>query len=247
MAESPSPAARRRMLQRLLQSITSRTRLRHSGGSDTNHAALWITGLAGEVTLESLVALANKHALEEWGIPRLVTGVSSSFTHPQNIYQYYLQAVHAVQAQIVDPQCDYRWEHIGVYKYFSHQWHDLGPRVSAAGFPTGQQPEEDPSLARHRNRRNIQEQSVESLKLIEDSPEAETLLDTLEAIYDSPDSKEHLAQRLHLHRATLYNRLAKIEKIIGKSPMDPAHRLELHLALKLRRWNRRPHLLPEAS
>ncbi|MCI2264475.1 PucR family transcriptional regulator [Sediminivirga luteola] len=71
-------------------------------------------------------------------------------------------------------------------------------------------------------------------------PGADTLIRTLEAVYDSSRPKAELAAALHLHRATLYNRLARIERIIGADPLHQDVRLELHFALKARRWARRP-------
>lgn len=81
------------------------------------------------------------------------------------------------------------------------------------------------------------------LQLLHDAPDGALLADTLEAMYDSSRPKADLARSMHLHRATLYNRLHRIERIIGADPMAPEVRLELHLALKARRWSERPSKL----
>ncbi len=60
---------------------------------------------------------------------------------------------------------------------------------------------------------------------------------TLEAYLDSGGDAQETAGLLHLHRTSLYYRLARIEEVTGRSLKDGADRLELHLALKLARWN----------
>ncbi|MFD0884960.1 PucR family transcriptional regulator, partial [Streptosporangium algeriense] len=60
---------------------------------------------------------------------------------------------------------------------------------------------------------------------------------TLETYLDSGGDAQETARLLHLHRTSLYYRLTRIEEITGRSLKDGANRLELHLALKLARWN----------
>ncbi|MEV8636798.1 helix-turn-helix domain-containing protein [Streptosporangium sp. NPDC051023] len=60
---------------------------------------------------------------------------------------------------------------------------------------------------------------------------------TLETYLDSGGDAQETARLLHLHRTSLYYRLARIEEVTGRSLKDGADRLELHLALKLARWN----------
>ncbi|MFF5210942.1 PucR family transcriptional regulator [Streptosporangium sp. NPDC000396] len=64
-----------------------------------------------------------------------------------------------------------------------------------------------------------------------------TLLATLEAYLDAGGDAQDTARLLHLHRTSLYYRLTRIEELTGRSLKDGAHRLELHLAVKLTRWN----------
>ncbi|WP_406315628.1 helix-turn-helix domain-containing protein [Streptosporangium sp. NBC_01639] len=63
------------------------------------------------------------------------------------------------------------------------------------------------------------------------------LVDTLETYLDRGGDAQQTARLLHLHRTSLYYRLARIEELTGRSLKDGSHRLELHLALKLARWN----------
>ncbi|MEV4249093.1 helix-turn-helix domain-containing protein [Streptosporangium canum] len=60
---------------------------------------------------------------------------------------------------------------------------------------------------------------------------------TLETYLDHGGDAQETARLLHLHRTSLYYRLARIEELTGRSLKDGTQRLELHLALKLARWN----------
>lgn len=68
---------------------------------------------------------------------------------------------------------------------------------------------------------------------------SEPLLVTLEAYLDGGCDARATAQRLHLHRTSLYYRLGRIEELTGRDLSTGAARLELHLALKLVRLARR--------
>jgi hypothetical protein len=69
---------------------------------------------------------------------------------------------------------------------------------------------------------------------------SETLLRTLEVYLDCGCEVRAAAQRLHLHRTSLYYRLGRIAELTGRDLSDGGARLELHLALKLARLARRP-------
>jgi sugar diacid utilization regulator len=77
---------------------------------------------------------------------------------------------------------------------------------------------------------------------LEEHDRANELLPVLELLYDKNGSVQDVAAQLHLHRSSVYNRLARIRSIIGADPLGGAVRLELHLALKARRWMLRPRL-----
>lgn len=66
------------------------------------------------------------------------------------------------------------------------------------------------------------------------------LLPMLELLYDSDSSVQSVAERLHLHRSSIYNRLARVRSILAADPLHGTVRLELHAALKAERWMRRP-------
>lgn len=60
------------------------------------------------------------------------------------------------------------------------------------------------------------------------------LIDTLTIFFDHGGSARRAAEALSIHRATLYQRLRRIEQVTGRDLQDGDHRLALHLGLKLR-------------
>lgn len=77
------------------------------------------------------------------------------------------------------------------------------------------------------------------------------LVQTLETYLAAAGNVQESARRLHIHRATLYYRLSRIEEITGMSLADGEHRLALHLGLKLAHltgqaaWREAEHPAPD--
>ena len=67
------------------------------------------------------------------------------------------------------------------------------------------------------------------------SRNGEVLLATAETFLDLAGSIQRSSEALHIHRATLYQRLARIEEVTGLDLDDGGDRLTLHLGLKLAR------------
>ena len=63
----------------------------------------------------------------------------------------------------------------------------------------------------------------------------QALVDTLETYLDLAGNAHATAERLQLHRTTLYYRLQRVEQLAGTNLKDGNERLCLHLALKLAR------------
>lgn len=61
------------------------------------------------------------------------------------------------------------------------------------------------------------------------------LVDTLETYLDAAGNVQESARRMHIHRATLYYRLSRIEELTGMSLANGQDRLALHLGVKLAR------------
>ena len=65
-----------------------------------------------------------------------------------------------------------------------------------------------------------------------DAPDP-TLADTVKAFLDRAGNVQDTAKHLHIHRQTLYSRLAKVEQHTGLNLSDGHDRLRLHLGLLL--------------
>ncbi|GAA1347311.1 helix-turn-helix domain-containing protein [Arthrobacter roseus] len=144
----------------------------------------------------------------------VILGLSEPFNDVGGLPDACRQARQAVQAAAVDPQLARVSEYcnLGVYQHFA---------AEAAG-PSG------PRSTRFR-------------ELSAGDP-ARELRPLLELLYDHSGSVQDVADVLHLHRSTLYNRLARVRSIIGADPMVGVARLELHVALKTARWAERPRI-----
>lgn len=73
------------------------------------------------------------------------------------------------------------------------------------------------------------------LDRLANSPNASTLIHTAEVFLDSAGSAQRAAAALHVHRATLYQRLARIEQVAHIEFDNGSDRLTLHLGIKLAR------------
>ncbi len=69
-----------------------------------------------------------------------------------------------------------------------------------------------------------------------DSQHGTKLLQTLQTYLESGLNKQEAADRLFIHRQTLYHRLGKIETIIGDDYLKPQKRLSLEMALQIHCW-----------
>jgi len=78
--------------------------------------------------------------------------------------------------------------------------------------------------------------------MLEDHDRNDELIPVLELLYDNDGSVQDVARRLHLHRSSIYNRLGRIRQLLGVDPLKGMLRLELHAALKMRRWAGRPRI-----
>ncbi|MBG0851391.1 helix-turn-helix domain-containing protein [Streptomyces spinoverrucosus] len=141
------------------------------------------------------------------------TGVSAPLRDTGRLPEAYQQAVIAGQAAAVDPA-------VGPLA----SWHSIGPYRF---------------LARHL-RSDVPQQS-DLYDLLRAADTQGELLHTLEVYYDH-SSVNQVADILHLHRTTLYYRLGRIKDAIGADPLEGPTRLELHVAIKAARWQRRPRV-----
>jgi hypothetical protein len=68
-----------------------------------------------------------------------------------------------------------------------------------------------------------------------DAPETLPLVETLETYLDVAGNAQVTAERLNLHRTSLYYRLQRVEQLAGTDLKDGQERLALHMALKVAR------------
>ena len=143
-----------------------------------------------------------------------IIGVSDPISKLTDLPQAYKQAKVAVQAAAVDMQMPrvVHYNQIGVYQF-----------LAGAGTLSPVPPFTMYSV------------------LAAQDPNLE-LVHVLEALYDTNGSMADVADKLHVHRATVYNRLKRVQNIVGADPLSSTVRLDLHLAIKSQRWAKRPLL-----
>ena len=141
-------------------------------------------------------------------------GLSEPFADLRSLPSAYSEARSAVQAARVDAQLGtlVSFRAIGVYQFLAVGGRDVSPSESAL---------------------------FSELREFDRNRE---LLPVLEMLYDKDGSVAEVAEHLHLHRTSIYNRLGRIRSLLGVDPLAGHARLELHLALKADRWAGRPRL-----
>jgi hypothetical protein len=184
----------------------------------SGHSVLLCAPDIGKSALQQVIDRYRSEVGKRAGRPaaRFILGLSEPVVDPRDFEAGLLQAQHAVQAAAVDPQLgDIPWyAEIGVYQFLGA----LGWQAPSPG-------------------------SIHFGELSE-ADRVDELLPVLELLYDKNGSVQDVAGQLHLHRSSVYNRLARIRSAIGADPLAGSVRLELHLALKARRWRRRPRFEP---
>lgn len=165
---------------------------------------------------------AHEHVLQRYaaelskrtGVPAsaIMMGISEPFASLRQLPQAYVESKIAAQAAAVDPSLGATLDIRGAGVY----------EILAGGAA-------DP------------EDSV-FYRLVRDRDAAAELFPVLEMLYDNDGAVAQVADKLHLHRSSVYNRLTRVRGIIGADPLAGRVRLELHLALKAARWAGRPRL-----
>lgn len=180
-----------------------------------SHAILLFRHAAGQA---EQAAIRRRYAerletLTGVGTNRMISGSSQPFAAPDGLATAYAQARWAAQAAAVDAQLG---DSVDFRSIGAYQFLAGGGWQSAA-------------------------RSVYFAEL-EDHDRNSELLPVLELLFDKNGSVQEVADQLHLHRSSVYNRLSRVRSIIGADPLGGQVRLELHLALKARRWSRRPRI-----
>jgi hypothetical protein len=141
------------------------------------------------------------------GVSRVVVGLGEAYPGLADAAGSYREAVRSARVAARLPALGdvARWSELGVYRVLS-MVDPLDVRAVHPGLP----------------------------RLL-DSDGGQVLVDTLETYLDLAGNAHATAERLQLHRTTLYYRLQRVEQLAGTDLKDGHERLCLHLALKLAR------------
>jgi len=161
--------------------------------------------------LHQQLSLSSRHSRDAT-TDRLCTGISQTSSGVEDLPRTYRRAVVAAQTSAVEPLLGdaIDWADIGAYQLIA------GPMKVGDSLPS------------------------DRLSALLAADTTGSLTDTLEVLYDKGENVQAAAEELHVHRTSLYYRLNRIREILGVDPLLGSVRLELHLALKVRRWSRRP-------
>lgn len=205
------------LLQRIsaLQATVGVDAARFSAGTDT-HAVVLFRDAPGKVVHSEVLGRYSAEISRRGGEPErpCLLGVSEAFHDLRRLPDAYAQSRVAVQAAAVDVPLGViaDYRQIGAYQFLAAASRNLSPGESVY------------------------------FAELQDFDTNHELLPMLELLYDSGGSVQDVAAELHLHRSSIYNRLARIRTLIGADPLGGRVRLELHLAMKAHRWSRRPRI-----
>ena len=142
-------------------------------------------------------------------VATVVVGVGQPRPTLPEVRGSYDEAVRAARVAVQLPSAGpvACWSQLGVYRLLSHL---TGDTMDGASVHPG-------------------------LERLLDDPANGPLLDTLEVYLDQAGNAHAAAERMNLHRTSLYYRLQRVEQLAGTDLKDGTERLSLHLALKLAR------------
>jgi hypothetical protein len=184
-----------------------------TAGAETHSVALFVHS-TGRANHAAVLTHYERELAKRSGRPpgRVLVGISEPFTSLRGLPDAYAQSKVAAQAAAVDPALG---ELVDVRSVGVYQL-----MASVVGS--------EPS-------------SVFADLLVEEDRAGE-LLPVLEELYDNDGAVQTVADRLHIHRSTVYHRVARVRKLLGADPLGGRVRQELHLAIKARRWAARPRI-----
>lgn len=188
-----------------------------SAGTET-HAVLLFRESVGRADHAQVLVHYQLELAKRGGrsVERIILGISEPFRALRQLSTAYRQSRLAAQAAAVDPPLGELVDSrsAGIYQLFDRLQSPGGWDDSGSTY----------------------------LGMLEENDRNGELLPVLEMLYDSGGAVQDVAAQLHLHRSSVYNRLARIRQLLGVDPLSGAVRLELHAALKARRWARRPRI-----
>lgn len=137
---------------------------------------------------------------------RVLAGVGRETSALSGIRQSYQEAATALSTQNATPDADVVfYEDAGIYRWVA-------------------------VFAEHEQARQLVDDDLKAV-LAHDRRHHTNLLETLRAYLDCDRSKQQTADRLFIHRQTLYHRLEQLEQLLEVDLEDPAKRLALHVSV----------------
>lgn len=189
-----------------------------SAGTET-HSVVLFRESTGRANHAQLLVHYQLELAKRSGRPvhRIILGISEGFAKTRQLSEAYRQSRVAAQAAAVDPQLgelvDCR--SVGVYQLLASAGGGVGAWADSGSV---------------------------YFRTLEDHDRNNELIPVLELLYDNDGAVQDVATKLHLHRSSIYNRLGRIRQLLGVDPLKGMVRLELHAALKMRRWASRPRI-----
>ncbi|MDJ0349622.1 PucR family transcriptional regulator [Cryobacterium sp. PH29-G1] len=214
---NPSNPEESSLLHRLsaLQATLGINTVLFSAGTQT-HAVLLLEDAIDGIDEAEILRRFGLEISRRAGLPSssALMGLSEPLSDLRLLPGAYMEARSAVQAAWVDAQLGglVSFRATGVYQFLAVEGRDISPVESTL------------------------------FSLLRELDCNRELLPVLELLYDKDGSVAQVAQQLHLHRTSIYNRLGRIRSLLGVNPLGGQVQLELHLALKADRWAGRPRL-----
>lgn len=189
-----------------------------SAGAET-HSVILFRESVGRASHAQVLVHYQLELAKRSGRPvhRIILGISEPFSRLRGLTTAYQQSKVAAQAAAVEPRLgelvDYK--STGVYQVLASAGGGAAAWSDAASV---------------------------YFQMLEDHDRNGELLPVLELLYDNDGSVQDVAGQLHLHRSSIYNRMSRVRQLLGVDPLKGAVRLELHAAMKARRWDTRPRI-----
>ncbi|WP_248958589.1 PucR family transcriptional regulator [Sphaerisporangium perillae] len=173
--------------------------------------------------------------------PGSAVGASAAHSALEAAPEAYRQALAASRAAAADPGAGplVVWPELGVYRFFGPPAGRGRPDGEAASGEAGSGEVAGGGVTGGKvcDVGVLSAEAGDPLMPLRRRDPRGVLVATLEAYLDSGGDAQATAEAAHLHRTSLYYRLRRIEEITGRDLRNGRDRLELHLALKLARWD----------
>lgn len=158
--------------------------------------------------LKKLLETLEQSVNQKWSHTRVLAGFGSVKTKLTDVYYSFKEASDAlsISRTLAHKSAVHFYEELGIYRIFK-EMSDERSLASFVQFHLGRVLEYD-----KQNNTN--------------------LLKTLDHLLSSMGSKQETAERLFIHRQTLYHRLEKLQELLGEDYLNPERRICLEVAMR---------------